>query len=232
MTKCGRDPFSLISFLICGNLIFYSANWTEYFTHILRTNTNNVGVTEIHMVMIFVNLLCGWYSDEFFQQSFLGVKLSVWLLGIVFISMFLTLPPLFKEAWQKCENKNKFMKMLVPIISYLFSIMYGYVFAYQFFEVPTLSIVLAYNITFNIIAIKIITASLTNMDYSSIQPEIVSLYICLTVLGMGSHNSGDFSIILTVYNVFSIGRLIQMSTSIILDISKYLKINIFIVPNK
>ena len=63
-----------VCFLTCfvSIFMFYSANWTEYHTHVLQTSNGFVGITEIECIMIAFNLLSGIFGPEFWQFSIFG----------------------------------------------------------------------------------------------------------------------------------------------------------------
>ena len=191
-----------------------------------------MGVTEIHLVMMLANFLSYWFGDEFYQKSPMGLSLPYWILGGLVIMMFINLPMLATEAWEKAKDKSKFYLMLVPISLYISAILLSYVFLPSLYVAPGLGISLVFNVTFNILAIKIITASLTRMDYGVVHVEIVALYVFLILMAFreGGDSEKKGCGLICWYSVGIIARLLHLATSIILDISGYLKINVFVVP--
>ena len=60
----------LVVFLVI--LLFYYANWAEYFTGVLVTAHNNIGVTEIQFFIIIFNWVTALMSCSFWHMSILG----------------------------------------------------------------------------------------------------------------------------------------------------------------
>lgn len=232
MLKLGRDPLYFAVFMACVNLIFYSTNWTEYFTHVLRTNQNNIGVTEIHMVYISINLICFFFGDEVFQGTIFGWNTILIFTIFVCLNMLVNIPPLLIEAWQKTKSKVVLLSMAVPITWYVSLIIFVYFHIPSLFVGPTLQVAIVFNVTFNILAVKIITASLTRMTYSWLQIENVMLTIVLvlTYYTQSADRSFYFPLFVNVYALVVVGRLLHLALSIIFDISGYLKINVLFVP--
>lgn len=56
--KGGGSP-SFIMYLFCMLTGFYTANWEEYHTEVLRTSMNGLGLTECQLAIIFMMVLQG-----------------------------------------------------------------------------------------------------------------------------------------------------------------------------
>ena len=223
--KLGRSPFLFMFYMFCLNMIFYSSNWAEFFTHILRTNSNNVGVTEIHMMMIALNFLVAIFTDEIFQFTVFGYGFcSVFVFAIVIV-MIVNMTPLMSEAWEKASDKKLFLKMLIPILSYVVVLFFAYFVKNSMFDKPNLTMALIFNLPFNILTIKIITASLTRMNYELVHLEIVGLFALVVLYSVVPSYFLCF-----VFAALIMTRLVTMAFGIIKDISGYLKINILLVP--
>ena len=228
MFKIGTSPFIFLYVLMVNFVIFYFPNWAEFFTHVLRTNSNNVGVTEIHLTVILMNFATWMWGDVFWQQtSLFGLSTMNLFALFLFIAILINIPPLFVESWHAAEEKDKekFFTMLIPISSFFFSLMLAYVMIPQVFAVPSVSLVLMFCFTFNILTIKMITGSLTRMDYKVLHLEVVALYVTIFLIFIGFSQQ-----LISLHAILALSRLFHLAICIILDISNYLKINVLWVP--
>jgi len=57
-------------------LAFFSANWGEYHTGVLKTNLSNFGVTEGELLILGAILICGVFGADFFETTFLQIVSS------------------------------------------------------------------------------------------------------------------------------------------------------------
>ena len=228
MFKIGQSPFIFVYILFVNFIIFYFPNWSEYFTHILRTNSNNVGVTEIHLTVILMNMASWFWGDSVWQNEwFLGLSCSSVFAIFLFIAILINIPPLFVESWKAAKGKDKenYMYMLIPIVTFFFSLFLAYVMLPQVFVVPSVSIVLMFCFTFNILTIKMITGSLTRMSYDILHIEVLAIYVTIFLIFIGFSEN-----LIAVHALLVFARLIHLAVCIIFDISTYLKINVLTVP--
>ena len=225
MFKLGQHPCVLVLFLVCVHIIFYAPNWAEFFTHILRTNNNNMDVTEIHFVMITLNLLTGIFGEGIWHQSYFGLSFPTLISIFISVSVGLNCGPLILEAWDAAKDKQLFYRMTIPIITYFFAILLTIVLLPDYFKSATATKVLLFCFVFNVISIKLITGSLTRMTYSTFHWEIAGLYLTIVLLKLGFSEC-----LICLMTLVMLARLIQLALSIIIDISTYLKINVLWVP--
>lgn len=223
--KVSRFPIMVLMYLIGANIIFWGPNFAEFFTHILRTNHNNIGVTEIHITVILVNIITGIFGEGIWQNDVFGIPIAYLVATFFYVNIVLTIPPVLSEAWNAAKDKKQFKMMVIPMVTYLLSIVIMYVLVPEVFVRGKVSLVLMFSVTFNILTVKLITGSLTNMNYQIIHPEIVCIYLVIILLKVGFSPS-----IITLGAVLAIARLFLLAIAIIFDISNYLKIPIFIVP--
>ena len=228
MFKIGTSPFIFLYVLMVNFIIFYFPNWAEFFTHVLRTNSNNVGVTEIHLTVILMNLATWLWGDVLWQKTSLFGLSTINLFALfLFIAILINIPPLFVESWKAAEGKDKekYFTMLIPIASFFASLILAYIMIPQVFAVPKVSVVLMFCFTFNILTIKMITGSLTRMDYDIVHLEVIALYITIFLISIGFSQN-----LICLHALLVFSRLIHLAVCIIQDISIYLKINVLWVP--
>jgi len=63
-------------------LAFFSANWGEYHTGVLKTNLSNFGVTEGELLIAGAIVLCGIFGYDFFDTTFLQMISSTGLVDV------------------------------------------------------------------------------------------------------------------------------------------------------
>lgn len=223
--KVSRYPILIMLFIFGANIIFFGPNFAEFFTHILRTNQNDIGVTEIYILIISLNVITGIFGDEIWQCEIFGISILYFIVGFLYITIVLNISPVLIEAWNAAKDKAQYTKMLVPMLSYLLSIVLAYVWKPEIFQNAGVSLVLMFSVTFNILTIKLITASLTKMEYQIFHPELICLYLFIFLLKIGISSS-----YITLFATLILARLLHLAICIIFDIANYLKIQIFIVP--
>ena len=59
----------LFGFILCSTLTFYTQQWEEYHTHVLRTFIGKLGVTEILLLIIGLIYICAFTDGVIVEWS-------------------------------------------------------------------------------------------------------------------------------------------------------------------
>jgi phosphatidylglycerophosphate synthase len=102
-----RDSFNTLIIQICIQLPFYTYTLEEHFTGKLRTQINNVGVTEYQFCVIGLMLVAAIFGDKLILLEIFGIRLAFILLYICFS---LGILQSFYLIW--LESKGSFKEIL------------------------------------------------------------------------------------------------------------------------
>jgi ethanolaminephosphotransferase len=222
----GENIFLIRSVLFSTIFIFYIANWAEYFTGVLITSNNGLGVTEIQFVLMFISVLTGIYGREIYNAEFFGIQANTIIIMFILIVSLISVIPVFREAYEKANDKKIYFKMLVPILLILISIFFvidekfnGYlVFCY---------FMICFSFVTNVV--KIIVSSMSKMKFKMFHFECYFLLIVSLALRFLDLDQFTMILLLAFSTIIIIINFLSLSLSIIFQISQELNLKIITV---
>lgn len=205
-------------------MAFFSANWGEYHTGVLKTNLSNFGVTEGENMIAGAIILCGIFGYDFFDTTFLqmlaatGVDVSqlpssfTWILsvalkdailkplyvGIGCIIVYYTVSTVLASP-NKLHAVSQFIPLVINMITTcLWSTL-------PVFQKHTALVLLISGLIFSLNTSKIIVCSLTHMRSPVLQLEYVVYFLGYLVASKYHHETfilAGLAVYVTVSAVF------------------------------
>ena len=175
----GAEVFMI--FLACQTA-FYSSNWTEYNTGILRTNVGQFGVTEVELISLIIHLLTGifgqglwqfklrdilplsWSSHEILSEAMelkLGGFIAYYFGGMIFLSC------LYVFVTTIISSKNKVKPIRECLTFYLIVGLMVIWYNTSFYDQFKGMVLLNFGLLCSLIVCKVITSSVTKVTIRS-----------------------------------------------------------------
>lgn len=225
--RVGDSPLFICAGVILVIWVFYFANWAEYHTGVLLTCSNGIGIIEVHYVIIMVYLVTGVFGSDIWAFQVFGAMVKSWILVMSVVGVCFANLPIFCEAYRNAECKVRFLKTLVPVLSFMGCVVVVFSFGKVRYCLTTLFFVC--NFFYNINCCKLIVMSMSKMKFSAFHREMFIFYV-FTGMMVFSNGSDTFCCVLVRFMfILSFGFLLNFGIRVCNQISKELGIKVLTV---
>ena len=226
MVKSGEDSYLVKLALNSNILTFYCANWAEYFTGVLKTNNNGMGVTEIQFFFMGLSTITAFFGREIFKTQIFYWDLNKFVLTICVIAAAFCVIPIFIDAYKQTDDKKTFFRMMIPISMILIGI------NFLICDITEGHMVLAFSIaSFACVTnvVKIIVSSMSHMRFKTFHFECYFFLFISIIVRFGSLGGFSLVFVLSLSTLILFCNLMSLVLSIIFQISTELNIKVLTV---
>ena len=165
MAGIGGDMLTVFLLFVSSTTVFYMANWTEYHTKVLVTNSGWFGVTESEILLQLFFLVTTFTGNSIwhFQLNFGLFKICFYQLTVYLTFTF----SVYNFVWlsfgsfKVCKSKIKYLLMLVPLFFYIAGNCFLFFSKNYFANLSTIYFLCSLN--FVLMTLKIILCSITQV---------------------------------------------------------------------
>ncbi|KAL4486388.1 hypothetical protein ABPG72_007174 [Tetrahymena utriculariae] len=204
------DPYYVFFILVCLQFTLFTANWTEYHTHVLNTQVGNFGVTESQLIVVSIHLITFFFGQDawnfklaeilpsqvvelFVQYGLTNALQRPIYVFVVYFVIFCTVAAtvtcvisvLFgthKDKNGKVIEKQKGKALLQWIPIFMIVIVeLGFFEQKELYKNYSAIILLSFGLLVSLLTCKLIICSLTKMDFPTFHVEILPYYILLLI---------------------------------------------------
>ena len=161
------EPHGIFFVFMAAQVTWWSSNWLEYQTGVLKTNVGGFGVTETELICIVIHLLTGLFGQEMWDISLGGLSLKEIVVYFVAVTL-LALCAYSYASLLLASSPEKRTEMLLQVSSLVGLLIIEYIWMkLLIYDSYNGIILLNFGIFLSLSICKIIVSSVTKVICSS-----------------------------------------------------------------
>lgn len=176
------EPHGIFFVFMAAQVTWWSSNWLEYQTGVLKTNVGGFGVTETELICIVIHLLTGLFGQEMWDISLGGLSLKEIVVYFVAVTL-LALCAYSYASLLLASSPEKRTEMLLQVSSLVGLLIIEYIWMkLLIYDSYNGIILLNFGIFLSLSICKIIVSSVTKMELEKYNQEMTTFLVATALM--------------------------------------------------